>query len=388
MPQALFFVGLLLLSAIASGQSPHWQQAGPTVADQGFLIELPIERAASKIYVDIPLGGVMRRFVVDTGSPSMISASLASELGLEPVGKSKGVDAHGGIVESNIVQADIALGGVEFQNVPMFVADYSSSKAAQCLLGDGVLGSEILPLCTWQFDFPDSKLRCASNPKKLEHIRKRSKQRLYTYGYPHTPYLDIQLARRAKSKTMFDTGSAPLFVISPDDLKGTQKEGGILRSYSGVGSSGTSLAGQSPVRQQQRVEIEKLAIGKLKLGQVVAIERDLAPSLIGASMLEQFVVTLDAKAGAIYFDRYRQSTKKRSGFGFALSFEGGTHVSLVWDDSPAAKAGLKVGQKIVSLNGTAADLSCRSIHDMLEHLKGDKLEVERAEGKVELKLPT
>lgn len=372
---------------MANGQVPSWQTDGPQIEEDEFLIELPIELLAGKIYLNIEMGGQPRQFVLDTGSPSMISASLAAELGLQTVGKSQGVDAHGVTIESNIVQAELGLGGIRLRNVPMFVADFSSSAAAQCLLGDGILGSEVLPLCVWQIDLPDSTLRCASRKSQLDHLRGSSQQKLHSYGYPHTPYLDTQLAKQAKSKAMFDTGSAPLFVISPPDLAGTQRVGGIAGYVYGEGSSGTSLGGKSPNRRQQKAAIKRLAIGNLKLGKVEAVQRDLAPSLVGSSILEEHVVTLDSAAGKIYFDRYRKRSPQRSSFGFALSFDGGTHVSLVWDNSPAAQAGLEVGQKVLALNDIPADSSCPSIRDALTSLQGDSLKIEWAGGTAELKRP-
>ena len=382
MYKVCIFALLLTLSAAAGAQPQFWQSEGPQVTEEEFFVELPIEYFASKIYVSVQISGEKRRFVFDTGSPSMIDASLASELGLLPVGVSKGIDAHGVVIESNVVQADFALGGVQFQKVPMFVADLSS-ETAQCLLGAGVLGSELLPLCAWQIDLPDSKLRCASNRERLDHVRGSSRQKLYGYGYLHTPFVDVQLAKGATSKAMFDTGSAPLFVISPPDLEGAEKARGIQKRYFGKGSSGTSLGGKAPDRRQQRVDLRQLAIGNLRLGRVNAMERKLAPSLIGASILDQFIVTVDSVAGAFYFDRYSRSSTQSS-FGFALSFEGGTHVSLVWEDSPAAQAGMSAGQRILSLNGSPTGPSCDSIRGTFQHMQGDTVDVEWIGGTAKL----
>tara|TARA_R110001599_G_C12267242_1_gene660985 strand:+ start:5610 stop:6080 length:471 start_codon:yes stop_codon:yes gene_type:complete len=146
-------------------------------------LELPLEILAKKLYVEIEIRGKPRRFVFDTGSPSMMTAALAEELGLEVVDTREGKNSHGTIIKSDIVQTDIKLGGVVFKKVPMFAANFSATEMAQCLIGDGVLGSEILPLCAWQIDLSESVLRCNSDLRKLDHITSETKQRLYDFGY-------------------------------------------------------------------------------------------------------------------------------------------------------------------------------------------------------------
>jgi hypothetical protein len=265
------------------------------------------------------------------------------------------------------------LDAVTLHKVPIFAADFSASKAAQCLVGDGVLGSEVLPLCAWQIDLPNSVLRCESDVRKLNHVDGGSRQALYNFGYPHTPYFDVQFAKKAKSKAMFDTGSPTYMAISPPDFEGAKQAGGIGKTLSGFGSAGGSLGGQAPNATQTRAELKTLAIGKISLGRVDATLRESAPSLIGAMLLDHFVVTLDAKSELAYFDVYRDSPFKRPSFGFSLGFDDGISVALVWDDSPAAEAGLRVGQALTSINGEATDASCDSMRRALNAMSADTI---------------
>jgi C-terminal processing protease CtpA/Prc len=69
----------------------------------------------------------------------------------------------------------------------------------------------------------------------------------------------------------------------------------------------------------------------------------LSPSLIGASVLERFIITLD---------------------------------SLVWEDSPAAKAGLKLVQYLTSINGVETKLSIDGIQRALQAMSGQTIKLE------------
>lgn len=349
--------------ALAAGDPPKWITDGPYVDEATIGIDVPLEVLATKLFVEVEVGGQPRQFVFDTGSPSMISAALAEELNLEIVDRTKGRDAHGAVVDTGIVQADIRLGGTTFHNVPIFVAEFP--ETAQCLF-DGVLGSELLPLCAWQIDLPDSRLRCNTALKALDHVGDSGRQTLHDFGYPHAPILDIHFARKARSKAMLDTGSPEYLAIAPGDLEGAKRNGGVGQTVSGYGSSGGSLGGRAPDRNQELVELKSLSIGTLSLGRVDATVRETAPSLIGASVLEHFIVTLDSRSQSAFFDSYRDGPYTRESFGFSLDFDGAVRVGRVWDDSPAAAAGLKVGQRVTSINGQAAETTCAGIRRAMQ----------------------
>lgn len=326
--------------ACAAQEEPAWTTQGPKVDEETFAFELPLAVVANKLFVDIELGGAMRRFLFDTGSPSMMSATLADALRLEPVARRQSRDAHGAVVDTAIVQADLVLGGVTFRRLPVYVADFPHT--ARCLF-DGVLGSELLPLCAWQIDLPDGALRCHSRLSTLAHVDGAHKIALYDFGYPHAPIVDVRFADDARSKALFDTGSPDHFTLSPPDFEGARRSGAVTGTTRGHGSLGGSIGGPAPRKEQSRAQLRSLGLGGVDLGRVDAAVRASPPSLVGAAVLDHFVVTLDAAGAAAYFDRYRDGPFARGSYGFGLSFEDAPVVSLVWEDSPAEAAGLRVG---------------------------------------------
>ena len=126
---ALLLLGLFVPAAHAQGGSPRWMTEGPTLEQGPASFEVPLETLGRKLYVTVTLGGKPRRFVLDTGSPSMIDEALTDELGLNVVGTNRGRDAHGVVIESRIVQADLEIGGVSFRKVPLYSAPFSRSVA-------------------------------------------------------------------------------------------------------------------------------------------------------------------------------------------------------------------------------------------------------------------
>ena len=372
----------LLVSLPAPGAVPAWVSEGPRVDRPSFSVDVPVDVLASMVLIDVEVGGKPRRFVFDTGSPSMMDAALADELGLEAIDRRQGHDAHGAVVDTRIVQADFDVGGVTFRKVPVFVA--ALPHTARCLF-DGVLGSELLPLCAWQIDVQDRRLRCNPDVSQLAHVAGAAKLPLHDFGYPHAPILDVAFARNATSKALFDTGSPEYFAISPQDFEGARRNEGVERTIHGHGSIGGSAGGVAPDKDQLSVVLSSLSVGELALGAVRAPLREVSPSLVGASLLQHFVVTLDQRHAAAYFDRYRDGPFDRGSFGFGLAFEDGVRVSLVWDGSPAHQAGLRVGERLRSINGTETSSSCEGIRRAMRAVsESDRIVLERDDGAVAL----
>ena len=373
-------VANLLAVAVSTGvagaaEPPRWTTEGPFVDASSISLEIPVQRIASKLYVEVEIGGEPRLFVFDTGSPSMIDAALAYELGLEAVDRREGRDSHGAVIASEIVQADLRLGDVMFRKVPLFATDFSASPAVRCLVGNGVLGSEILPLCAWQIDLPDGVLRCRTDPGDLDHVGAATQQRLYDFGYPHLPILDVGFGKDARSKAMFDTGSAGYFVLSPPDLEGADRAEAVGRKTAGSGSLGGSMGGQAPAGKQTKAELKSLSIGSLELGSVEAVVRESPPSLIGAALLEHFVVTLDARSGSAWLDPYRGGPFRSPSLGFSLAFDEEISIGLVWEDSPAARAGLSPGTPLTAINGEPTESTCEGIRRALAAMSARTVEL-------------
>ena len=376
-----FFVSPFLQ---ANSKAPSWVSEGPYLKESPVSFEIPIDVFSTKLYVEVELGGKPRRFVFDTGSPSMIDAVLVKELGLKAVGRNKGVDAHGTVVETRIVQTNIHIGGIAIHKVPMMEANFSKSELTKTLIGDGVLGSDLFPLGAWQFDLKDSVLRFSTTLNQLPHIKESTKLKLYQFGYPYMPIFDVRFEKKARSKALFDTGASTFFAISSQDLHGAKKAGGVGKVINGYGSPGSSLGGQAPDTTLVRAELKALAIDKLKLESIVAAERHLNPSLIGAKILEKYIVTLDARTQSAYFKKYSDKPIKESSFGFSLAFNNTISIGAVWDDSPAKAAGLKTGVELVEINGVQVEFSKKGLLRAISAMEGKEIELKWKDGSTKL----
>ncbi|MEL7374589.1 MAG: PDZ domain-containing protein, partial [Pseudomonadota bacterium] len=139
--------------------------------------------------------------------------------------------------------------------------------------------------------------------------------------------------------------------------------------------AGSSLGGPAPDRPQVRVLLDSVTLESLDLGPVVASVRPIPPSLLGAPLFRQYRVTLDVSSQQAFLEPVGTTPEVSTNLGFQLGFDDEVSVALVWEDSPAAKAGLKVGQSITAINGQSTDTSCDGMRFALEAMSGDTIEL-------------
>jgi predicted aspartyl protease len=351
-----------------------------------------------KLIVSAAVEGQTREFIFDTGSPTILSRRLADSLGLERVGSSAGRDANGRVVtmDTAVVQT-LSLGDLTFHQVPVLVFDFDQLYLGPCIFDGGVLGSELLPGSVWRFDTGRGQLQIADDGSRLAASSPVLSAPMYDLGYPHYPVVDYAMGNLT-DKALFDTGNAGELVLFSRVVQdvGVQERmvsGSVRR---GRGSDGVSAGGAGPVRDLLHFTVSELSVGAQPLGPLRASTRDSAPTLLGAGLLDRYVVTLDGVTQRFVLEERVPPRPARREAGYAVTLEeGGTRVSQIFESSPAAGAGLQLGDRVIAidsrpLDGPQAPERCALATLLLEEMDwaaAVELTVERGNAPIVLQIP-
>lgn len=316
--------------------------------------DLPVTLVAGKIEVTATVGGQPRRFIFDTGSPTVLTRALAGELGLKVIGQNHGRDASGQTVTTAVaIVPSLEVGGLRFHDFPVFIYDPADESAATgaCLLDGGVLGSDLLPGSIWQLDLEAKVLRVASALDQLPLPPAATRAPLHLFGFPHAPIVPWSVPGTLTDKAMFDTGSPATLTVfdrayEPLQKKRRARTVGILHGY-----EGEAAGGRGEQRDRTVFTLPQVQIGGQTLADIRAVTRPIAPTLIGAGLLATHVVTLD------YVDQQflihpRGQIDARVDADFACRWtENGAMIINVLRDSPAWQRGLRPDTLVVAANG-------------------------------------
>ncbi|MFK8011234.1 MAG: aspartyl protease family protein [Marinicellaceae bacterium] len=327
----------------------------PEILNKDYKTVIPIETWNNKIFLTAKVNGKPFRFILDTGSPTILTTKVANELGLEVLGENTGQDANGNLVKMNLsILNKMELGDITIQNIPVFLFDPSNLEVGSELFDGGIIGSEIMPLTNWQINFNQKHIILTDDTSQLNFIKKTKTAPLKVYNYPFMPIIEFEVNNKFKDNALFDTGSTELLQLFDSAFIELKKQK-LLNSDSqkANGIFGESGGGRGKDQEYYLTTLKKLSIGELDFKKIKVWTRPHAPSLIGARIFESHVVTLDYKNKIVYFYPYQKPLAMKYSFGFKTYIKDqSVFVGFLIDDSPAYNSGLKLHDRILQINET------------------------------------
>lgn len=322
-----------------------------SIKQQSFLSQVPYESVNGKIIVNVKIKGKSYRFILDTGSLTLISKRLYNELNPKIIQKVS-VEDQSALKESmNIVSLDeITIGNLEFNNIESF-ALIESNPLIECFNVDGFIGSNLLSSLIVQISSPEKKIVLTNDLKKLKLDGKQSSE-LVLDGQSN-PYFYIKVKNNKNGKqqlVLFDTGDSELYTLSNLDFPSI-KDNKILK-INGVtnGSNSIGINGHAIDTIHFRLEVPILEIHGLQFKNVSTTTNQ-GSSRIGSRLLEHTIVTLDFRNKRYYLQSL--SLPEIDVYENKLPFDpdfrnGKVVVGFIWDYSKCKK--MEVGDEIIQIN--------------------------------------
>jgi predicted aspartyl protease len=333
-------------------------------------VEVEMKTAFGRPEIEVMIDGKGPfKFLVDSGAGStVINSDLAEELGLKVVGAT----AIGDPINPEAIQAKIVavpsleIGGAKFEDFQAASWNHQDIlKGKGDDLPRGVIGFPTFADVLLTFDYVDGKLRIANG-----ELPKADGKTVLAYEAPMgIPELTLKIGG-VDVATHLDTGSGGFLSVPKkyqDQLKfaGPLEEVGRARTVNTeMILKGAELAGNAAIGQFVYEKPFVLVSDELPMGN------------LGSRALAPFAITFDQHAKSVQFqqkaplvaDRPQREVRvagapsasnaaatgpPASGMRFASHGDGDLEVYSVEPGSPAAKAGIKAGDKVLEINGTA-----------------------------------
>ncbi len=325
----------------------------------GSSTSVPFELLNNHIYVQVKLDGKGPfRMLCDTGGANIVTPELAKELGLKTEGALQGRGVGEKSEDVGLARiGTLQLGDATVEKQVFAVFPMAAFEKVEGVPSGGLVGYEIFKRFVVGVDYEHRRLTLTL-PAAFKYEGQGTIVPFQFNG--HIPQVDGEIDGVA-GKFDIDTGSrASLDLLRPfvDKHELRQKYAPRLEGVTGWGVGG---AARSEICRARLLKLGDVAVPEpvteLTLQQKGAFTDPYVAGNVGAGVLKRFNIVFDYGRQRIIFERnagYAEpDTFDRVGM-WMNEGDGGFEVMDVFAGSPAAEAGIKVGDRIVAIDGQPA----------------------------------
>jgi predicted aspartyl protease len=316
------------------------------------------------------------RFIFDTGAfQSKIEYNLAQELGLETFSKRDNGTAQGIKREIEITTLDsIKFSKSMFGNIAAGKLKYDAKSYSPCVAEDGIIGSNLIKLAYWKFDFEKQRIHISKEAfsPKADHLTYIDYSTSFMSG---VPLIDLEIQGETIQDVIFDLGYNGGLVIPKKYSSRFQSQKTQLfidQSTSGIfGSNLDTLL----------VKDLDVKINDLKMNIPVEFS-SLNKSLIGNDILEHFTIYLNPEDHQIILQPISKVEVDQN-----KKFIPGILNDLLWIvNRTTAEIPLQIGDTLVSINSFQPkdlfETHCDYFLQLNLLLNQDTLSIEDKQGRI------
>jgi hypothetical protein len=312
-----------------------------------------VEFLKNKIVVPVQIRGKVRRFILDTGAPLLITKELQAELHFPTLKKELLADINLRLDSTDYVQIpQLSIGKVDFQNVTALVADLNTGLLS-CFGIDGIIGSNLLVNSILLINLERKQIVLTDKIGKLGLPSDKALD-LVLETQQSTPIIEISPFPKANEQIFVDTGDDGFYSMSLRSFAFFVEKTSI-KKYLISQSKGASTVGLHGLEQdttKHLLVLDSLKIGSLYFSNVNVATQTNPNSRIGAEILKYGSMTIDYLNKKFYFlpfegiskeNRIQFQPKNSANLGFALKNEGNLlKVASVWEGTGVAEQGIKI----------------------------------------------
>ena len=358
-------------------------------------VSIPFKLLNNHIYLPVSLNGkVCDQMIFDTGATNVISSAAAKANAIKTEGELPGGGFGDNVSAFGLAKIGlIDVGGVKLKDQVFGVFDFGNLAKVEGVGEDGLIGYEIARRAVVQIDYANNRLTIIK-PGQF-HPSEKAVKVPFTFNN-HVPMIEANLDG-ISGQFEVDTGARSSisimrpFATANHLVEKYQAKTEVIGGY-GVGGPAKALLVRPQTLKIESIEI-KDPVGLIETGEKGAAAATQTAGNLGGGILKRFTVTLDYEHQVLYLEPNASFSEPdifdRSGIWCMQDNAGGLSVMDVVKNSPADKAGVQPGDKIIGVDGatvTAAQIN--SVRNKLKEAPGTKvkLQVDGKDGKRQVSL--
>ncbi|MCB0598104.1 MAG: aspartyl protease family protein [Lewinellaceae bacterium] len=302
------------------------------------------------LFVDVRVNGLPRRFIIDSGAPTVVSQELREELQLKRVKSTQVSDSQNNRSKLEFVRLEsLAFGGVEIAHSAALATDLS---LFHCLGIDGLLGANAMSHFDWEVDYQEETIGLyrkggAGQPEASYKIAIP-----FTTNAQGTPDLEIGIpGRLSTSGLTLDLGSTRGISIRKTDKLNIRQDSASTFSY-GRTSKGIFGANTDTTWYFQ---VDSLLIGDALFGPTVITSFNTS-NKIGNRFWENYKLLISWSSQRLYLSPRNATSPQLPPELLKIGYEdGAVRILTVYQKLAQANDRIEPGDEVTAINGASTE---------------------------------
>ena len=299
-------------------------------------------------------------FLLDTGAEiSIIDKQLSQRLGLPAESEVTLLKPEAEALASLVHVRELRVGSLTLRDQSAISDDKQGLSQALGVHLDGTLGLNVLEQIRFKIDYSNTTVTLCPSAKYSEDPKGSAVQLIRSGGLLLVP---VTFNDSIQDHLCLDTGSN-FTNLSWNAWQRITENWHPREIVSGLRASGESEA------QSYLTRLDSIQVGKMRVSRPAVVvtkpqttgtlAQATFSGLLGHNELKRFILTIDLPDNQLFLrpdPKYHPNPLRYTTVGIQAQKQGTTFlVASVWDNSPASKAGIRIGDEILKIDGKALD---------------------------------
>ena len=163
----IYLITLILINSCSTNKAFKYLKEGKT-DQENFKITFPFEIKKGWIIVPVEIKNKNYNFILDTGTPTLVSKELAESLKMKVIDSVNAADVYNKSQINKYTRVEnIGIGKVDFIGTVALINDFNATPIWSSLNVDGFIGSNVMQHAIWDIDFIQKQITITDNESKL-----------------------------------------------------------------------------------------------------------------------------------------------------------------------------------------------------------------------------
>ena len=289
----IYLITLTLLNSCSLNKAIKHLKEGET-EQEDYKVSFPFEIKNGFIIIPIEIENKNYNFLLDTGSPNLVSKELAASLNLKAIDSAKAGDVYNDKLQNKYTRLEtVKIGTIDFAGTTALINDFNAVSVWSSLNIHGFIGANLMQHAIWDIDFRKKQITITDNESKLDIPEDVIENKLFI-GVAGIPAIACKMNEKKVWNFTVDLGYNGGIVVPFSEFKKQTENGEILDFKKSNTKGVTGIYGAKNTTRESYIGIiDEIEFGNSTLENVKVYSEQYLEKRFGSDFFKNYRIILN-----------------------------------------------------------------------------------------------